>query len=144
MVKILECIFLNIFSHIRTKLGWKKIFIIGLQNYFLSSMADLANRARIGGAHQLVVLKPNDEIFFWCSFCLHIFKEFQKSALSTLFHFVGVRAAYQPHVNNLFFRIMINFILTHWWTDNRNHYTFKNISFMIVLTIFVIQGSFQK
>ena len=98
MVQSLECIFLNIFTHIRTKLGWKKIFIIGLQNYLLSSMAVLAKRARIGGAHQLVVLKPNDEIFFWCTFCLHMCEKFQKTAFTTLFNFVRVRADYQPHV----------------------------------------------
>ena len=34
-------------------------------------------------------------------------KEFQKSALPTLFHFVRVRAAFQPHVkkNNIQFRM---------------------------------------
>ena len=40
----------------------------------------------------MAVLKSNDETFFWCSFCLHVFQEFQKSALPTLFHFVRIRA----------------------------------------------------
>ena len=30
-----------------------------------------------------------------------MFKEFQKSALPTLFHFVRARAAFQPHVNSI-------------------------------------------
>ena len=37
--------------------------------------------------------------FFKPSFCLHMGKQFQKSALPTLFHSVGVSAAHQPHVN---------------------------------------------
>ena len=35
---------------------------------------------------------------FWCSFCIHMGKKFQKSTLPTLFYFVRVRADLQPHV----------------------------------------------
>ena len=93
-----ECTFLKPFTHMKTKLGWKKFFIIGLQRYKIASMADLAHQGWISLACWLVVLKSNYEICFWCWFCIHIGKEFQKSALPTLFHFVRVRAALQPHV----------------------------------------------
>ena len=45
----------------------------------------------------MAILKSNDEILL-TSFCFYKGKEFQKSALPTLFNFVGVRAAHQPHV----------------------------------------------
>ena len=53
---------------------------------------------KVGRACQLVVLKSNDEIFFLCSLCIHMFKEFQKSALPTFFHFLRVMVAIQPHI----------------------------------------------
>ena len=98
-----ECTFLKVFTHMNTKWASKKDFIIGLQNYKLACMADPANQGWIGRKLYLVVLKSNDEIFFWCSLCIYMGKEFQKSALPTLFHFVWVSAALQPHVFHVCF-----------------------------------------
>ena len=36
---------------------------------------------------------------FWCSFCLRMDKDFQKSTLPTLLQFVMIRAAHQLHVS---------------------------------------------
>ena len=65
-----ECTFLEVFSHMNTKWASKKDFIIGLQNY---QLVCTANPALVG-------------------------LDVQKSVLPTLFHFVRVRAAIQPHV----------------------------------------------
>ena len=79
-----KCTFLKLFTHTNTKLASKTNSIIGLQQ---AGTANTAHQGCIGRAHLLVVLKSND-----------MGKEFQKSALSTLFYFVRVRAAFQLHV----------------------------------------------
>ena len=76
----------------------KRFSSLVFTKYKLACTADAANQGWMGHASLLVVLKTNDEIFFWCSFCIHMGKEFQKSALPSLFHFVRVRASLQLHV----------------------------------------------
>ena len=46
--------------------------------------------------------KPRSGKLFWCSFCLQMGIEVQKSALLTLFHFAGARATPQPHVKTYY------------------------------------------
>ena len=121
-------------------------------------MADLAHQGRIGCACQLVVLKPNDEIFFWFSFCLHMFKEFRKSALPTLFHFVRVRAAFRPyvwkflikytrHYNRIYFYFLIPRTSTDFFKSSRDfcHYGLMLLIFVTYkVQNLVIWGNFLK
>ena len=94
-----ECTFLKLSTHMKTQLASKIISIIGPKKYQLVSAADLAHQGWIGHATNLAILKPNDEIYFDAHFVFEwVLREFQKSALLTLFHFVGVRTAYQPNV----------------------------------------------
>ena len=75
----------------------KKDFIIGLQNYQLVCTTNPALMGQISYACRLVVLKSNDEYFFHPNFVFTWVKTLI-NALLTLFHFVRVRAAHQPHV----------------------------------------------
>ena len=108
-----ECTFLRLFTHTNTNLASKNNFIIGLKNYQLSGTANPAFIGRIGSACLLLSLKSNDENFFGCQFCICMVKESQKSALPTLFHFVRVRAAFQPHVMKWVYRVLQIFWATY-------------------------------
>ena len=59
------------------------------------TVACVANLALMGHA---LSLKVTSGKLFWCSFCLHMGIEVQKSALPTLFHFARVMSASQSHV----------------------------------------------
>ena len=74
----------------------------------------------------MLPLKAKSGKLFWCSFCLHMGIEVQKSALPTLFNIARVRAASQPHVYDMYPKM--GFIMLVLFCENWKSRKWKDLS----------------